>query len=145
MALQHVLRRLEDGGLELMVSPDEMSALPEHAHDLDWEACRDGLVQDSDVLLLFDHEQDGMEDPTAEENLKIGMGLLPTRSVVRHLPQHVTTRPPQALPTLNSGLHTRYIANSSLLRASSRVVSLGSSKKFGDHVPVLLGDLHDRV
>lgn len=74
MALHHVLRFLEEGGLELMVSPDEMCILPEHADDLDWEACRDGLFQDSDVLLLFDHEHDGMEDPAAEENLKIGMG-----------------------------------------------------------------------
>lgn len=74
MALQHALRFLEDGGLELMVSADELSALPDHPDDLIWEACREGLCQDSDVLLLFDDEHDGVEDPASEENRKIGMG-----------------------------------------------------------------------
>ena len=72
--MQYVLRFLEDGGLELMVAPDAMSALPDHPGDLVWEACREGLCQDSDVLLLFDDEHDGVENPAAEENRKIGMG-----------------------------------------------------------------------
>lgn len=74
MALQHVLHVLEDGGLELMVSSDDMGALPQHPDDLVWEACREGLCQDSDILLLFDDEHDGVEDPASEENRTIGMG-----------------------------------------------------------------------
>jgi hypothetical protein len=57
-----------------VVSPEATSALPDHPDDLDWEACREGLFQDSDILIVFYPEQDGLEDPSAPENLRIGMG-----------------------------------------------------------------------
>ncbi len=73
MALHHVLDFAEAGVLEC-VSQEKMAALPEHPDDLDWEACRDVLFQDRDILSLLDPQHDGLEDPAAQENQLIGMG-----------------------------------------------------------------------
>jgi hypothetical protein len=73
MALHRVLAFLDGGALEF-VPPDKIAELPDHPDDYDWEACRDGLFQDSDILSLFDPRLDGLEDPDADGNQVIGMG-----------------------------------------------------------------------
>lgn len=45
-----------------------------HPEDFCWHLLDDVLFQDLDILNLFDAELDGIEDPAAEPNLRIGMG-----------------------------------------------------------------------
>ncbi|MDT3442696.1 hypothetical protein [Pseudofrankia sp. BMG5.37] len=53
---------------------DWIEQLPIHPRDLDWDACVDGLFQDTDILGLFDEALDGMEDPDADMNREFGIG-----------------------------------------------------------------------
>lgn len=46
----------------------------EHAEDFRWCLVDDVLFQDLDILNLFDAELDGIEDPGAGQNSRIGMG-----------------------------------------------------------------------
>ena len=56
------------------VPPGLLSRLPEHADDFDWELALDVLVQDEDILTLFDEQHDGIEDPESPDNRLAGMG-----------------------------------------------------------------------
>ncbi|MDL4818632.1 hypothetical protein [Actinomadura opuntiae] len=48
--------------------------LPEHPDDLDWGMVGEVLLQDHDILTLFDSGWDGVEDPDSDLNREIGMG-----------------------------------------------------------------------
>ncbi len=52
---------------------DTVAGLPEDRGDFDWGACSDVLFQDHDVLMLFDHALDGMEDPEGDIHQSLGM------------------------------------------------------------------------
>jgi hypothetical protein len=76
MALHLILERARDWWIdgEVGVRPEELAALPAHADDLDWQGALDALFADHDLLLLFDAELDGIEDPAALENRLPRMG-----------------------------------------------------------------------
>ncbi|MEU4445732.1 hypothetical protein AB0K14_30705 [Actinosynnema sp. NPDC050801] len=75
MALHLMLRygesAVDDGwsGLET-----HFAGLPEHDRDLDWDLLPDVLLQDTDILALFNAGLDGIEDPDDEQNRHPGMG-----------------------------------------------------------------------
>jgi hypothetical protein len=50
--------------------------LPEHRDDYDWRGCSDLLVQDGDVLMLYDARLDGIESSDEAINQHLGMGDL---------------------------------------------------------------------
>ncbi|WP_406723583.1 hypothetical protein WJ438_01290 [Streptomyces sp. GD-15H] len=52
---------------------DAVAALPEDRRDCDWGACSDVLFQDHDVLMLFDHSLDGIEDAEGDIHQSLGM------------------------------------------------------------------------
>ncbi|MEV7157263.1 hypothetical protein AB0N77_21990 [Streptomyces misionensis] len=47
--------------------------LPHSSADYDWEGCSDDLFEDHDVLMLFDAQLDGMEDPDSGIHQAMGM------------------------------------------------------------------------
>ncbi|MEY9848505.1 hypothetical protein ABH940_005608 [Streptacidiphilus sp. BW17] len=51
-----------------------VSGLPADPRDYDWNACREALFQDSDLLMLFQPNADGLEDPENEVNRRLGIG-----------------------------------------------------------------------
>jgi hypothetical protein len=53
-----------------------IGTLPEHRQDYDWDACVDSLLEDSDILFLYDRAADGIEDPESEINKQFGIGDL---------------------------------------------------------------------
>ena len=55
-------------------TPDLLAALPEHDDDHDWDIAPEVLMQDDDILSLFDEQMDGIEDPDTEANRGAGMG-----------------------------------------------------------------------
>jgi|GEM_PF-1237699 len=61
---------LDDGGS----LADRVERLPSHPRDLDWDACVDGLFQDTDILALFNESLDGIEDPDTAMNREAGVG-----------------------------------------------------------------------
>ena len=69
---------IEDGpaGLDLAEDGEDERhfALPEHDDDYDWEMCTECLFQDTDVLMLFDDDLDGIEDPSDPVNRQAGIG-----------------------------------------------------------------------
>lgn len=71
---------IKDGPAMLEMEEDAESErhfeLPEHDDDYDWENCADCLFQDGDVLMLFDDELDGIEDPGDPLNRQAGIGDL---------------------------------------------------------------------
>jgi hypothetical protein len=50
--------------------------LPQHADDLDLEACSEELLQDHDILMLYDDWAQGIEDPAGEVDRFAGIGDL---------------------------------------------------------------------
>ncbi len=48
--------------------------VPPHPRDYDWDDVRDGLLQDTDILVLFNPDLDGIEDPEDEVNRNNGIG-----------------------------------------------------------------------
>ncbi|MCX4688561.1 hypothetical protein OG401_30415 [Kitasatospora purpeofusca] len=50
--------------------------LPVHDDDYDFDACKDLLFQDSDVLMLYSPRFDGIEDPDGDVNRQFGIGDL---------------------------------------------------------------------
>lgn len=52
---------------------DTVADLPEDRADFDWSACSDSLFQDHDVLMLFDHSLDGIEDAEGDIHQSLGM------------------------------------------------------------------------
>jgi hypothetical protein len=48
--------------------------LPGHDDDFDWDLAVDVLLQDEDILHLFDEQLDGIEDPESEENKRFRIG-----------------------------------------------------------------------
>ncbi|MFF5074229.1 hypothetical protein ACFY2R_24255 [Micromonospora olivasterospora] len=55
-------------------SGDLLARLPEHADDYDWDMVSEVLLQDDDILHLFDVHLDGIEDPETEQNRYMGIG-----------------------------------------------------------------------
>ena len=55
-------------------TPDTLAALPEHDDDYDWDLALEVLLQDDDILNLFDEQYDGIEDPDTDANRQSGMG-----------------------------------------------------------------------
>ncbi|MDZ5446541.1 hypothetical protein U2F26_28110 [Micromonospora sp. 4G57] len=55
-------------------SDDLLARLPEHADDYDWDMASEVLLQDDDILHLFDVRSDGIEDPETEQNRYMGIG-----------------------------------------------------------------------
>lgn len=53
-----------------------MDALDQHHDDCDFEAAREALLPDEDILLLFDRALDGIDDPENAINQFAGMGDL---------------------------------------------------------------------
>lgn len=51
-----------------------VAGLPVHAHDYDWDGCRDVFFQDEDILMLYDASLDGLEDPDSDINRAMGIG-----------------------------------------------------------------------
>ncbi len=51
-----------------------LDRLPEHDDDCDWDMAVDVLLQDDDILKLFDERLDGIEDPQNEDNRMAGIG-----------------------------------------------------------------------
>ena len=60
------------------------AALPAHPDDYTWEACSDLLFQDSDVLMLFNTELDGIEDPEDNTNQFLRVGDLRPQAWFKH-------------------------------------------------------------
>jgi hypothetical protein len=56
------------------VTPDDLDHLPEHSDDFAWDLALDVLLQDNDILNLFDERMDGIEDPDTDDNRTSGMG-----------------------------------------------------------------------
>jgi hypothetical protein len=56
------------------VPPEKLSVLPEHDDDFDWDLAVDVLLQDEDILHLFDEQLDGIEDPESEDNKRFRIG-----------------------------------------------------------------------
>ncbi len=56
------------------VPPEKLNLLPPHADDFDWDLAVDVLLQDEDILHLFDEQLDGIEDPESEENQRFRIG-----------------------------------------------------------------------
>ena len=54
--------------------PHILALLPQHVGDYDWDAAFDLLLQDDDILHLFDEQLDGIEDPGSAENRSFRMG-----------------------------------------------------------------------
>jgi hypothetical protein len=75
MALHLILRdvpaAVDDGwaGLE-----EEDAQLPAHPDDFNWDLAQDVLVQDTDILALFNPDLDGIEDPDGDLNLQMSIG-----------------------------------------------------------------------
>jgi len=55
-------------------TPDLLAALPEDDGDYDWDLALEMLLQDDDILDLFDQQMDGIEDPESDANRQAGMG-----------------------------------------------------------------------
>jgi hypothetical protein len=55
-------------------TPDLLAALPPHDGDYDWDLTSEVLLQDDDILSLFDERMDGIEDPDSDANRDTGMG-----------------------------------------------------------------------
>lgn len=56
------------------VPPEKLVLLPEHGDDFDRDLAVDVLLQDEDILQLFDEQLDGIEDPETEENQRFPIG-----------------------------------------------------------------------
>ncbi|MFE0773332.1 hypothetical protein [Streptomyces sp. NPDC058861] len=50
-----------------------VDGLPSSGADYDWDGCLTHLFEDHDVLMLFDAQLDGMEDPDSEVHQTMGM------------------------------------------------------------------------
>jgi hypothetical protein len=78
MALHLILERVRewaaDSDTGLGFRPEDVAALPARVDDMDWRTALDVLFVDHDILLLFDPEQDGIEDPGSAENQHARMG-----------------------------------------------------------------------
>jgi hypothetical protein len=55
-------------------TPGLLASLPEDDGDYDWDLAAEVLLQDDDILNLFDEQMDGIEDPDSEANRHAGMG-----------------------------------------------------------------------
>jgi hypothetical protein len=61
----------EDGWAGL---DEALPRLPGHLDDYDWDMASEVLLQDHDILDLFDVEMDGIEDPDSAHNRAMGIG-----------------------------------------------------------------------
>lgn len=75
MAMHLMLRSAQSAAQDGWgASPVMLAGLPEHTDDYDWDLLFDLVLQDDDILQLFDEQLDGIEDPEAEANRGSGMG-----------------------------------------------------------------------
>ncbi|GAA2535141.1 hypothetical protein [Winogradskya humida] len=72
----HLMLRSADGAAAdgWGVPQDELALLPAHDDDYNWDLAVDVLLQDEDILHLFDRQLDGIEDPESEENKRFRIG-----------------------------------------------------------------------
>ncbi|MFG1995311.1 hypothetical protein ACGFJ7_35580 [Actinoplanes sp. NPDC048988] len=56
------------------VPAEELALLPDHHADYDWDLAVDVLLQDEDILHLFNEQLDGIEDPESQENQRFRIG-----------------------------------------------------------------------
>jgi hypothetical protein len=72
----HLMRRAAPAALadDWARVVDLIAGLPEHPDDYDWDMACEVLLQDDDILNLFNVSLDGIEDPGAEHNRIMGMG-----------------------------------------------------------------------
>jgi hypothetical protein len=52
----------------------QLDRLPDHPDDYEWQMLTEMLLQDIDILSLFDAQLDGFEDPDSEINRQFGVG-----------------------------------------------------------------------
>lgn len=64
------LEMAEDAG------DSDHDALPRNHDDYDWDMCSEILFEDHDVLMLYNADLDGMEDPDTDVNQEFGIGDL---------------------------------------------------------------------
>ncbi|PZG22142.1 hypothetical protein C1I95_06020 [Micromonospora craterilacus] len=75
MALHLILRAGQDAHQDGWgVAPSDLARLPSHPDDYDWDITSEVLLEDDDILNLFDAQLDGVEDPDSEYNRSTGMG-----------------------------------------------------------------------
>ncbi|MCA2218043.1 hypothetical protein [Jidongwangia harbinensis] len=55
-------------------TPELLAVLPEGDGDYDWDWVSEILLQDHDIVDLFDGQKDGIEDPETDANRSAGMG-----------------------------------------------------------------------
>jgi hypothetical protein len=75
MAMHLMLRSAQGAAADGWgVPPEKLNLLPRHADDFDWDLAVEVLLQDEDILHLFDEQSDGIEDPESEENQRLRIG-----------------------------------------------------------------------
>lgn len=76
MALHMILEDAPSAVADGWTGLDEttLASLPEYPDDFDWDAMPDVLLQDTDILQLFEPGLDGIEDPDEELNVAFAMG-----------------------------------------------------------------------
>ncbi|WP_157752052.1 hypothetical protein [Actinoplanes derwentensis] len=75
MAMHVILRSAQGAAADGWgVPPEKLNLLPGHDDDFDWDLAVDVLLQDEDILHLFDEQLDGIEDPESEENQRFRIG-----------------------------------------------------------------------
>jgi hypothetical protein len=75
MAMHLMLRSAQGAAADGWGVPSEkLNLLPGHEDDFDWDLAVDVLLQDEDILHLFDEQLDGIEDPESEENQRFRIG-----------------------------------------------------------------------
>jgi hypothetical protein len=75
MAAHLMLRSAQGAAADGWGTPPELLALlPELSDDYDWDLTVDVLLQDDDILHLFNEQLDGIEDPESGENQRFRIG-----------------------------------------------------------------------
>jgi hypothetical protein len=76
MMLHLAVEDAADDYLGALESDEALLALPVHPGDDRWELCGEMLVQDIDVLVLFNPRTDGVDHPDNRANRRYGVGDL---------------------------------------------------------------------
>lgn len=74
MAVHLLLREVQMAGPDGWADSADFARQIPHPDDFDWEAADEILLEDDDILALFDLRHDGLEDPDTDANRAIGMG-----------------------------------------------------------------------
>ncbi|MFC1443057.1 hypothetical protein ABUW04_32925 [Streptacidiphilus sp. N1-10] len=61
------------------LTEEQARLLPTHQDDYDWDTCADMLLEDTDILMLFNEDNTALADPANSANQSLGIGdLRPT-------------------------------------------------------------------